>query len=1287
MERFSKASVVLQAVIFLFLVTLGCTSCNFGNLFSPSYDESAREFFEYWSSTCQFADIQYVSPYTEIDGKPNLSALGEIEIDLIVINPKEYALLCKSDESYKCFSLKNASGNLSYSGYTENTVDHSKIKIKANLTDASEGDTITLTGCLWPKNRTSFSESELAAQSPELFYTAEFIQNTPPDNISNMYVPEDLFSGTNKHYLSFDVPDQSLNRNIGSTYDVNYYLRESDGQLYHKGGKILSLSDNRQSGSNTFLYYFDEQEDNLSYEYTVQVLGPRGLKSELYSTDPGLGVHQLVDPTITIENELNGLTDEEGFDCIEVESDTDFVTYTAAAAFEEDTLTVTVDGNLVINGDYAVSGIGQHTIVATSSKDNSRPVSVSRKIRIVKTPEPATFTFGTEFNGFTDEATGRDYMEVETAQSTVSYTISPTEEDTTVSGSVDGTAFDGETTGSLAVAPHTLTAVIHKDYCNDVTVTRNIMVAKQLELPSYSFTPELTENTENGYEYIELPSTLSSVSYTIKAADADPGAKVSGSDGNTTFDPAEQLSGTLAKGDHIITVTVSKDLMISRTFEKKIRVVQEIQEPNYSFTPDLNGFTDGSTGFEYVEVAAENGTVTCSVIPKESGESAAVKDGSTEVSSPDSFTLGIGEHTLTVTVTKANFIPKTFTKLVKVVQEIQEPEYDYDWNNYNVSDYDYIEVASTNSKASFTATARGSGENIAITDGSSEFANTAQLGIGQHTLSILVKKDFYKPRTFTKKIEVVQEIQEPSYTYNKNGYTVSGFEYVEVASTSSKASFKATAKESGGYVTIKEGITALSNPVQLGIGQHTLTMTVSRENYKPQTFTKKIEVVLQLQEPNCIYEHNGYTVSGFDYIEVAGSGDKASFKATAKESGGSVTIKEGSSTLGNPAQIGIGRHTLTMTVSRANYKPQTFTKKVEVIQQLQKPTIKFYNAGGNNPLSTDTAENTAYSDYTTYNAALTSSGTVSIPYEIFAASDGGSVTVSGDLSGSSGTLTALGPKTVTYTVTKTNYKPRTYTDNIYLQGVLSNPSITFTNKTSQDGNKVYFSYLNYDYLYYTVSAGNSGNTISVRINNSDQSKDSSGKYKLSPDTTNAITVIQTNTYCKTHTYTSSQYSVKIKPINIQYKQDGKGSNRQGNAQICVGGFDNQGDFHLLGTVSLNNTPIWGYGDSKYHINADGWDHLNTDTDRRNFTMKCTSTNDTVTLSATDMRRRKGSTMSGTYSKTRSLSDIKHRTYIPSCGYHNGAEARTVDGWTLWGERMSDGSHYVYIYITFHVWED
>lgn len=80
-----------------------------------------------------------------------------------------------------------------------------------------------------------FDESSLRRQDPDLFYSTSFIQNTPPDSVSNLYVPPDTISG--KHYVSFDMPDQSKNKNRNSSYDAPYNGQTDAEGFYFSGSE------------------------------------------------------------------------------------------------------------------------------------------------------------------------------------------------------------------------------------------------------------------------------------------------------------------------------------------------------------------------------------------------------------------------------------------------------------------------------------------------------------------------------------------------------------------------------------------------------------------------------------------------------------------------------------------------------------------------------------------------------------------------------------------------------------------------------------------------------------------------------------------------------------------------------------------------------------------------------------------------------------------------------------------------------------------------------------------
>lgn len=672
---------------------------------ADSYNEPVREYCEYWTTTCQVGKLEFSTEHVSMGGFPNLSARNAIEINLYTINPKGIKLLCKPDavtdgtDGNGNFCLTSEDGGLEVDNYSETLVDPTHIRIRANLRDDSEGQKITLSGCLWPENRAEFEEADLKAQSPELFYSQTFIQNTPPDNVKNMYVSDGLFSSSvKKCYLSFEVPNQSLKRNLDSKYEIGYYLRESDGKLYFMGSETLTLDQRRNpSGGNVFQYYFDGQEEGLtSYEYTVQVHGPHGRNSEKLSTDPALGVCVLVEPTVTIEQTPNGLFDE-SYECYEVESASDSITFTATPGQEGDTLTVKDNGAVLTSsgGHYSVSGSGRHTIEVVSKKVGARAVTVTKKIRIEKTPDAAEIEFGKAFNGCGTDASGFEYIEVASLAGTVSYTATAPEEGTTVSVTDNGTAVLAS--GSLNVASHTLVATVHKDFCNDVSVTKKVKVVRELQKPTYSFNPDLTGTKTGDFEWIEVADGSSFVTYTITAESGctmtvhnSYGNKTTNTSGNTNTDTLVSLS-TSSSRDYTLTITVKKPCYTDKTFTKKIKLIKALQEPTIrvykndendlispsTSAPEESGYS-AYTCYDMPLTTSGTGHANFEVTAAADGGSVSVKVDGANASTYSSGKrkLELGGHTITFTVTKTGYKTQEYNKKVYVQGTLAEPTID-----------------------------------------------------------------------------------------------------------------------------------------------------------------------------------------------------------------------------------------------------------------------------------------------------------------------------------------------------------------------------------------------------------------------------------------------------------------------------------------------------------------------------------------------------------------------------------------------------------------------------------
>ena len=480
----------------------------------------------------------------------------------------------------------------------------------------------------------------------------------------------------------------------------------------------------------------------------------------------------------------------------------------------------------------------------------------------------------------------------------------------------------------------------------------------------------------------------------------------------------------------------------------------------------------------------------------------------------------------------------------------------------------------------------------------------------------------------------------------------------------------------------------------------------------------------EIQEPTYSFTPGLTTESGNKWIEVPKTNHDVSCKITAKASDEKIKVTEGGTTLYNtgssPANFTLntlGDHTLTITVTKDKYKTQTFTKTIKIVEELQKPTIKFYKHDGNDVLSESSSapEESGYSDYTCYDLPLTTSGTGHANFEVYPASDNGSVsvkidgtTVNANASGkrylkrSSGD-DHLGGYTVTLIVSKSGYITKEFSEKVYVQGILSDPTLEFKAKdssgdyktVSQDGtdgeNPLYkFSYIYNDTMQIYSTAGNNGNSQVIKV---DGTQVSSGGETLgvngwiAPDTTPKITIVQTRTHCKTNTYEKT-ISVKIKPIKLKY-HNARGSGQVGDARICLGGISGVGSFDLLGEVKINNQTIWGYGSSKYGVGTDKWDHLNTDTDERGYEEILYTPNDTIKLELINMKRRPDKESFGSHDVTKKLSAIKGYT-IPTIYPYGGKtlepDAGTSNEWIIYTGRKTEGSRYIYVYVKFEASE-
>ena len=445
---------------------------------------------------------------------------------------------------------------------------------------------------------------------------------------------------------------------------------------------------------------------------------------------------------------------------------------------------------------------------------------------------------------------------------------------------------------------------------------------------------------------------------------------------------------------------------------------------------------------------------------------------------------------------------------------------------------------------------------------------------------------------------------------------------------------------------------------------------------------------------------NGVTDNnGFEIVEVADSSKKASYTISSQGNASISGKVDNVSFSGTKSgEFAIGEHTLTVTSKQSGYTDTTITKKIKVVTPISEPSIYFYANNTTNRIDTSTS-NSPVPSYTTYDLALTSSGTGNATMEI-SAGTGESITVEdGDteLTAKNGRYElALGPHSLSIIVSKTGYLPKIINKDIYILGILAEPTVIAKNGSGETGSgnteddpKVWkFSYLSDPSLSVYIQPGNTGdnpNTVKVYLKSTDGTEFSNPTtgFSVGYDDVKHLVIVQTRPYCKTKT-THKYVKGIIKPITLTYDRSGTGA-----AFMCIGGYDGKGDFNCLGTIYVNSTTIWGWGQKNdlNHIGADGWVNLaQTENTSRSVSVTCMSPSDVITIKAENMRRNNGSSMSGVKSQSKTLSNIKSTTYIPASGHNNKAEARNVPNWTLWSGRLTDDTHYVYIYVTFSVSE-
>lgn len=394
---------------------------------------SVREYLQKWANTSEVRNFKILSNTTWANGTEYISAAEPFKIELYVANPNNDELLQKGnitgDNSSKHFKLIDSEGNIVCSNLSE-TCDSSKtiIQISADLDPNNDGKTIILSGCIWPARIEEQypvgerTEEKIREGHEEYFYKQSFIQKTPPDAITNLDNQEEshsYFQQTEKHFVSFTIPDQSKKWNMDAIYEICCYSK-TNNSLIAKIEKPLSELSSYVNGS-TFSYAFDEQQDNLYYNYTVQVKGKNGLKSSMVSTNSALGEKILKPPVIVFTSNGNQITpnsqkDNEGFEYLEVESLSDTVDVTITSE-QGSKVTGQINGSPVSAAANTYTKNlteGNNTLDITIKQDGCQNVKVIRKIKVVQQLQEPSFKFYKD-EGFStpiSKSTANEYEEV-----------------------------------------------------------------------------------------------------------------------------------------------------------------------------------------------------------------------------------------------------------------------------------------------------------------------------------------------------------------------------------------------------------------------------------------------------------------------------------------------------------------------------------------------------------------------------------------------------------------------------------------------------------------------------------------------------------------------------------------------------------------------------------------------------------------------------------------------------------------------------------------------------------
>lgn len=431
-------------------------------MFISCSNPSLKEYLDYWSGTVRVGRVEVETQYAVINQQCNVNGINEVVLDLLVINPQKYELLCKksSEAPSSSFSVVDENGVVAADIMEVNQISSDIIRVSMQLFDENEGKRLTLSGNLYPKNMPQLWEDSVCSWS--------FIQNSPPDKFKNL---DDSKSSTyeGKHFISFTVPEQTKKRNQDIVYEIACYDPETH-RLINKAR--VSPSENKNNSEKEFHYYFDNQSKDIYYGYTVRVIDSTGLSTELFSTIDGLGIPQIVQPSISFNIQPNGFTDSDGYEYYEIPENQTF-SYKIEKSNPADRIECKINGE-VSSETKADLQEGSYDITIKTSRDGCYPEELKKKIKVVKELEEPNISF-----------TG-DYIESQDIYqfsyrwyNNMPYEITPKESGAKVNVKIDGTEVSNKADGNdsmLFVGDHVINITVEKENQKTKEVTVNLTV-------------------------------------------------------------------------------------------------------------------------------------------------------------------------------------------------------------------------------------------------------------------------------------------------------------------------------------------------------------------------------------------------------------------------------------------------------------------------------------------------------------------------------------------------------------------------------------------------------------------------------------------------------------------------------------------------------------------------------------------------------------------------------------------------------------------------------------------